>query len=112
MNRLLKILNKYIALLILWSIVGMSWVYFQPILMRKGMLNTTDFESYSLINSLPTYIDYLIRIIIVVLIAIDFKKYKLNYIVLTCITTLFYPLLGIVILSLLLIEKWKEKAGA
>jgi hypothetical protein len=90
----------------------MAWIYIQPIFMRKGMLNTTDFESYSLIKSLPTYIDYTIRIIIVILIAIDFKKYNLNYVVLTCIATLFYPLLGIVILSLLLIEKWKEKASA
>ena len=112
MNRLLKILNKYIILLILWSIVSMSWIYIQPIFMRNGMLNTTDFESYSLINSLPTYIDYLIRIVIVILIAKDFKKHKLNYIVLTCIASLFYPLLGVVILSLLLIEKWKEKASA
>ena len=107
MNRLLKILNKYIVLLILWSIVSMTWIYIQPIFMRKGMLSTTDFESYSLINSLPTYIDYIIRIIIVILIAIDIKKHKLNYVILTCIATLFYPLLGIVILSLLLIEKWK-----
>ena len=112
MNRLLKILNKYIVLLILWSIVSMTWIYIQPIFMRKGMLSTTDFESYSLINSLPTYIDYIIRIIIVILIAIDIKKHKLNYVILTCIATLFYPLLGIVILSLLLIEKWKEKASA
>ncbi len=112
MNRLLKILNKYIVLLILWSIVSMAWIYIQPIFMRKGILSSTDFESYSLINSLPTYIDYIIRIIIVILLAIDFKRHKLNYIVLTCIATLFYPLLGIVILSLLLIEKRKEKASA
>lgn len=112
MNRLLKILNKYIVLLILWSIVSMAWIYIQPFFLRKGMLSTTDFESHSLINSLPTYIDYIIRIIIVVLIAIDLKKHNLNFVVLTCIATLFYPLLGIVILSLLLIEKWKEKASA
>ena len=103
----MKILNKYIVLLILWSIVSMAWIYIQPIFMRKGILSSTDFESYSLINSLPTYIDYIIRIIIVILLAIDFKRHKLNYIVLTCIATLFYPLLGIVILSLLLIEKRK-----
>ncbi len=112
MNKLLKILNKYIVLLILWSIIGMVWIYIQPILMRKGMLSTSDFESYSFINSLQTYIDYLIRIIIVALIIIDFKKYKLNYILLSAFATLFYPLLGIVILSLLLIEKWKENASA
>ena len=112
MNRLLKILIKYIVLLVLWSFIGMAWIYIQPIIMKKGILNSTDFESYSFINSLPTYIDYLIRLVIVILIAMDFKKYNLNHIVLTCIATLFYPLLGIVILSLLLIEKWKNKACA
>ncbi len=109
MNKLLKILNKYIVLLILWSILGMTWIYIQPIL---GMLCMTDFESYSLINSLRTYIYYIIRIIIVILIAIDLKKHNLNYLVLTSIATLFYPLLGIVILSLLLIEKQEEKNRA
>lgn len=113
MNKLLTILNKYIILLILWSIVGMAWVYIQPVIMRNVMASSTDLESsFSNINSLPTYIDYIIRVIIVVLIAIDFKKHKLNYILLTCIASLFYPLLGIVILSFLLIEKWNEKASA
>lgn len=112
MNRLLKILNKYIILLALWSIIGMARIYIQPIFMRKGILSSTDFESFSFMNSLPTYIDYLIQLIIVILIAIDFKKYKLNHIVLTCIVSLFYPLLGIVILSLLLMEKWNYKASA
>ncbi len=112
MNRLLKILNKYIILLILWSIIGMAWIYIQPIIMRKGILSANDFESYSFINSLPTYFDYVIRIIIVILMGIDLKKHKLNHIVLTCFATLFYPLLGIVILSLLLMDKWKDKACA
>ncbi len=112
MNRLLNILNKYIIILILWSIIGMVWIYIQPILMRKGIFSSSDFESYSFINLLPTYLDYLIRLVIVFLIAIDLKKYKLNHIVLTCIATLIYPLFGIVILSLLLMDKWNNKAGA
>ena len=112
MNSLLKILNKYIILLILWSIIGMVWIYIQPILIRKEIFSSSDFESYSFINYLPTYIEYLIRLVIVFFIAIDFKKHKLNHIILTCIATLFYPLLGIVILSLLLMEKWNNKASA
>ncbi|WP_046758176.1 hypothetical protein [Kordia jejudonensis] len=111
MNRLLKILNKYIILSILWSIIEMVWIYIQPIIMQKGSMSSNDYELYSFINTLPTYIDYLIRIIIVILIVIDFRKHKLNYVVLTCIASLFYPLLGIVIFSLLLIEKWNNKVS-
>jgi hypothetical protein len=90
----------------------MAWIYINPILLKKEILNSTDFELPSFLNYLNIFIEYLIRIIIVFLIAIDFKKYKLNHVVITCIATLFYPLLGIVILSLLLIENWKEKASA
>jgi hypothetical protein len=112
MNRLLKILNKYIVLLIIWSIIVMVWFYIQPILSRTGITNINNFEFHSTITSLANYVDYLIRLIIIILLIIDFKKHKLNHIILTCITTLFYPLLGIVILSILLMEKWNEKACA
>jgi hypothetical protein len=111
MNNFLQILNKYIVLLILSSIVGIISIHIQPILMRKVILSLNDFESYSFINSLSKYIEYLIKVIVVILIAIDFKKYKLNHIVLACVSSLFYPLLGIVILSLLLIKKGDKKVS-
>ena len=111
MSELLRILNKYIVLLIIWSIVGMTWFYIQPFIMRKALESTTDLAlSFSNVNALPTYIDYLIRVIIAICIVIDFKKHKLNFVLLTCVASLFYPLLGMVILALLFIEKRKENA--
>ena len=107
MNRLLKILKKYIALLIVSSLFGIVWIY-----VISDIFTSNDFELFNSIKSISKYVDYFIRIIITVLLIFDFKKHKLNNIILTCISALIYPLLGIVILSLLLLEKWKEKAGA
>ena len=107
MNRLLKILNKYIALLIVSSLFGIVWQY-----VLNDILISNDFELFNSMKSISKYVDYLIRIIITIILIFDFRKYKLNHIILTSITVLIYPLLGIVILSLLLLEKWKEKASA
>jgi hypothetical protein len=107
MTNLLKVLNKYIILLIISSLFGMPWFY-----VRHLIFDFNDHETFNLIDSIPGYINYLIRLIIIILLIIDFRKENLKYIVLTCIATLFYPLLGIVILSLLLLEKKKEKASA
>ncbi|MCK4662932.1 MAG: hypothetical protein KAT68_08710 [Bacteroidales bacterium] len=107
MNNLLKILNKYFILLIVTSLFGMPWIY-----VRHLIFDLNNHETYKLIDALPSYINYLIRLIIIVLLIIDFKKENLKYVVLTCIATLFYPLLGVVILSLLLLEKGKEPASA
>jgi hypothetical protein len=107
MNKLLKILNKYIALLIVSSLFSIVWQY-----VISDIFASNDFELFNSIKSISKYVDYFIRIIITVLLIFDFKKHKLNHIILTCISALVYPLLGIVILSLLLLEKWKEKASA
>ena len=106
MTDLLKVLNKYIILLIISSLFGMPWFYVQNLL-----FDINNHEVYALTSSIPNYVNYLIRLIIIILLIIDFKKENLKFIVLTCIATLFYPLLGVVILSLLLLEKGKEKAS-
>ena len=62
MNSLLKILNKYIVLLIIGSIFGVVWLYIQPLFMREGVV-MTDF-TYSFISNLTAYFDYLIRLVI------------------------------------------------
>ncbi len=100
MTQLLKVLNKYIILLIISSLFGMPWLY-----IRHLLFDLNNQETYNLIDSIPGYINYLIRLVIIILLIIDFRKENLNYIVVTCIATLFYPLLGVVILSLLLLEK-------
>lgn len=84
----------------------MPWIYISHLL-----LDINDHETYTLVDSIPGYINYLIRLIIIILLIVDFKKENLKHIVLTCIAAWFYPLLGVVILSLLLLEKWQIKAS-
>ncbi len=105
MTDLLKVLNKYIILLIVSFLFGMPWFY-----VRHLLFDLNNHETFTLIDSIPSYVNYLIRLIIIIFLIIDFRKENLKYIVLTCIATLFYPLLGVVILSLLLLEKRKENA--
>ena len=65
----------------------------------------------SIIESIPSIIDYLIKLTVIVLLIIDFKKEQLKNIVLTCIAAFLYPLLGIVIFAIMLIDK-ERKASA
>jgi hypothetical protein len=103
MNEFIKTINKYVILLIVVSLFGMPWHYIRYWL----------FENYSqdsIINSIPGYVDYLIRIIVIILLVIDFKKYNLKNVIISCISALFFPLLGIVIFAIMYLEK--EKANA
>lgn len=80
----------------------MPWLY-----LRHLIFDLNNYDTFNLIDTLPGYINYLIRLIIIILIVLDFRKEKLKYFVMTCIATLFYPILGVVILSLLVLEKEK-----
>ncbi len=100
MTELLKKLNKYIILLIISALFGMPWIYLKYYLFDY---NGPD----SIIESIPTIINYLIKLIVIVLLIIDFRKEKLKNIIITCIAALFYPLLGIVIYAILLIDNEK-----
>jgi hypothetical protein len=104
MTELLKKLNKYIILLIISSLFGMPWIYLKYSLFEY---NGPD----SIIESIPTIIDYLIKLTVIVLLIIDFKKEQLKNIVLTCIAAFLYPLLGIVIFAIMIIDK-ERKASA
>ena len=105
MTSLLKVLNKYIILMIISSLFGMPWLY-----VRFLLFDMSNNETYALTSNISNLANYLIRLIILILLIIDFRKMNLKYILLSCIATLVYPLLGVVILSLLILEK--EKASA
>lgn len=105
MKDFIKKINKYVILMIVSSLFGMPWFYFRRLIFEY---NGPD----SIIESIPTFIDYAIRLTVIILLIIDFKKENLKNVVLTCIATLFFPLLGIVIFSLLLIESNRQKASA
>ena len=108
MKELIKTLNKYIILLIVSSIFGMPWFYIKNLIFSNypNIMRV----SYSFYDYIPSIVDYLVRITILILIIIDFKKENLKHILLTSIATFFYPLLGIVIFSILLLEKQRTKA--
>jgi len=104
MSKLLKVLNKYIIVLIVLALFGMPWIY-----VRHLMFDMTNHETFNLVDSIPGYVNYLIRLIVIVLLIIDFRKEKLKHVMLACVAALFYPLLGIVVFALLMLEKEKER---
>ncbi|NLL27806.1 MAG: hypothetical protein GX259_03330 [Bacteroidales bacterium] len=106
MRDFIKIINKYAILLIVYSLFGVPWYYF-----RYFIFNVYE-PPNSFINFIPTIVDYLIHLIIFILLIIDFKKANLKNVALTCIAALFFPLLGIVIFSILWIENESNKAKA
>lgn len=98
-SKLLKPLTKYIILLIINYFIFIPWNYFFIITEHKSFESLIKFQTFS---------DYGVRIIITILLAIDFNKLKLKYALLACISSLFYPLLGIIVFSLLFLEKEKQ----
>ena len=104
MTKIVKILNKYIILLIISSVLGLPWFYIR-------LAFFINYESNSAIDLIPRYVDYLIRLIVIILLIIDFKKYQLKYILVTCIAALFFPLLGVVTFAIILLEREKNKAN-
>jgi len=101
MNNFIKIINKYIILLIVVSLFGIPWWYLR-------MWLFTDYLADSFIYWIPNLVDYIIRFIIIVLLILDFRKYKLKNVVISCISSLFIPFLGIVIFLILYIQKESE----
>ena len=98
MKKFTKKINKYIVLLIISSVFGRPWTYAKPFIFGYNTSN-------SLMDLMPVYIEYGLRLVIVALLIIDFRKENLKYIVLTAIATCFYPLLGAVVFAILLLEK-------
>ena len=108
MKEIMKILNKYVILLIVSSLFGTPLFYLRMLLYSKfpNLIS----ESYSFYNNIPTIAEFLIKITITILIVIDCKKENLRNVIMTAIATFFFPLLGIVIFSIMLFEKQKIKA--
>ncbi len=96
-SKLLKPLTKYIVITIIHSIVFLPW----------NMMGLDVFkpQTFEMLSNIQTYGDLSVKIITAVFIFIDFKKEKLPFMVLACISSLFYPFLGIVMFALLFLEK-------
>jgi hypothetical protein len=100
---LINTLNKYIFILIISAILGMPWLFASYLIRLE---NTIDW--LEVIN----YVNIIIKLLIAVLVLYDCKKLKLNPIFLIVVATVVYPLFGIVLMSLIIIEKSKDKACA
>ena len=107
MTPLLKILLKYIIILIISSILN-TFSFFSFTFYRELL----GFDNLDIIQSIPTYIDYLVRILIVILLAIDIKREKIKFVWLICIAGFFYSLLGILIFALMYLEKKQKEVSA
>ena len=104
MSEFIKTLNKYIILLIVSSLWGMPWVYIRYFLYTKFDLS----NNFKIIDAIPSYLDLLFRILIIVLLIFDFKKYNLKNAIISCIAAFFFPFLGIFIFAILLLLDEKK----
>lgn len=103
MNEFIKAINKYVIILIVGSLFGVPWFY-----IRFWLYDLYPPDSF--VDWIPSIVDYLSRIIVIVLLIRDFKNYILKNVVISCISALFFPLLGIVIFSLMYLEKQRTTA--
>ncbi len=71
MKDFIKKINKYIILMIVSSLFGMPWFYVKFLIFEPQM-----YHEYSILDSIPTFVDYGIRLTVIILLIIDFKKKK------------------------------------
>jgi len=107
MSEFIKTLNKYVILLIVSSLWGMPWLYIRWFLFQK--YENINIEVIKVINAIPNYFDWFFRILIIVLLIIDFKKYNLKNVILSCVAALFSPFLGIFVFVILLLLDVKKQ---
>ena len=104
MKSILSLISKYAIILALGSLFGNTWFYLKHIIFPIDSIEDINFW-----HELPTYSNYLIKIIVTVLLVIDVKKYKVNYYLIP-IVGFFYPLVGICAFLILLIYTEIEKS--
>jgi len=105
MNKFIKALSKYVVLFIIHSLFGMPWFYVRFLLIKKY---NYEYDTVRAIDYIPSYANYLIIVISIILLIIDFKKYNLKGVVFACIAALFFPLLGVTIFAILLLLEEKK----
>ena len=103
MTDLTRKIGKYAIALAVDSLFGLPWFYLRVLL--SGSLRHD-----SLVDLIPQAVDIAVRLLVVVLLAIDFKKNDLRHAALVCIAALLYPVLGVVLFAILLIERGRQIA--
>ena len=101
-SKLIKPLTKYIIITIFHSMVFFPW---------NMILDMSKPQTFEALNNFQTYGDLFVKIMTAIFLFVDFKREKLPFTILVCISSLFYPFLGIVVFALLYLEK-ENKASA
>jgi hypothetical protein len=99
MKEFIRIINKYVIILLISAILGKAWYYLQFLLMDNLKIGHDIGRIYSYV------ITWTINLLVIILLIIDFKKYELKYAVLSCFAALFFPLFGVVLFALFYMEK-------
>jgi hypothetical protein len=105
MNEFTRLLNKYLIVLIVSTLFGMPWVYLRYLVFEN-------FGPETIIEYIPKIVEYSIKIIVIILLIIDMRKYKMKNIIVTCFAALLFPLLGIVMFTISLLLQQKNEANA
>lgn len=106
MKEFMKLFNKYIIITIVSGLFGMPLIY-----IRNYFFLDND-QLFTTLGSISTYSNFAIKLILIVLLIIDFKKEDLKYIGLAVAATLFYPFMGVVMFAILYLLKKKEEKHA
>ena len=115
MKEFIKTINKYTILLIIPEVFTLIWSF----LINQIYTNIDnkfisqirdriydDLESYAF--PIPAYFSFIFKLIIIGYLIYDFKRYELKNVLLTCIATFFFPILGVAIFLILYILKENE----
>lgn len=106
MNQYLTATKKYILLLLIGSIFEFIWFYLLPML-----LGEIENPLFLTISPAGDYFWFTIKIIMVILLFADFQKREFKHYWPTFLCTLFYPLLGLVVFSILLLKDDGNKSA-
>ncbi len=115
MKEYIRIINKYAILLIIPRLFSFLWdifiyqKYFK--IDNQFLLNLKEriyIDYNAFLVTIPTYFSLIFDFIIIGYLIYDFRRYELKNVLLTCIATFFFPILGVAIFLILYILKEKE----
>jgi len=98
-SKLLKHLTKYIIVMIIDALIFFPWAF---------ILDLSNDQNFKNLDNIQTYSNYIVKVLIVIFLIIDFRKFKFPYLFLVCIASLINPFIGTIIFALLFLESQKS----
>jgi hypothetical protein len=81
------------------SLIFFPWIF---------ILDLDNHQNFKNFENLQTYSEYFVKVLIVIFLIIDFRKFKLPYLFLVSIASLINPFIGTIIFALLFLESQKS----